>query len=318
MPEKRPIVFIDTNILLDAYRARNDVGLHLIKRLDDVQEHLISSYQVEMEFKKNRHSAILEALTALRPPEQSVSAPAFLSQAKTVEIIGKNSDDTKKRIKGLKDRIENILANPVSHDPVYQVAQRLFSAQSSLNLLRSDKRKVSVRRRAWKRFVLGYPPRKKNHTSTGDGVNWEWMIDCVQNTNRDLIIVSRDTDYGCSLGGNSFANDWLVQELKERTKKTRRLQLTPKLSVALDALKVKVTKAEKEEEAQSFQKNMAYFREKLAGMTLNEDAVRRIQERLNHLTVSPEAIQRIQAVLGQYSSPPAISDPPVVDEEGEG
>jgi hypothetical protein len=43
LPEQKelPIVFVDTNILLDAYRSRNDVGLHLVERLDEVQNHLI-------------------------------------------------------------------------------------------------------------------------------------------------------------------------------------------------------------------------------------------------------------------------------------
>ena len=263
MPEKRPIVFIDTNIWLDAYRARNDVGLHLVKRLDDVQEHLVSTYQVEMEFKKHRQTAILEALSALKPPEMSVSAPAFLSQSKTVEMIANLAKSTKQRIDGLRKRIENILANPVTHDPVYQVAQRLFTAESELNLLRSDTRKYGIRRRAWKRFILGYPPRKNKDTSTGDAINWEWIVDCVAATNRDLIIVSRDSDFGCTIGKSSFPNDWLVQELRERTRKTRKITLTPRLSSALDALKVKVTKKEKQEEAASLQERMALLQERI-------------------------------------------------------
>lgn len=251
MAEKRPLVFIDTNILLDAYRSRNDVGLHLINHLDSVQEHLVTTYQVEMEFKKNRQSAILESLTTLKPPEQSITAPAFLSQAKAVDMINKNTHDTKRRIGGLKGRIENVLINPTTHDPVYKVAQRLFNCDSGLNLKRANKKKEKIRRLAWKRFLLGYPPRKKNDTSTGDGINWEWIVECVAATNRDIVVVSRDTDYGCTLDKKSFPNDWLLQELKERTKITRRLTLTPRLSLALDMLKVKVSKEEKAEEEQS-------------------------------------------------------------------
>lgn len=246
-----PIVFIDTNILLDAYRSRNDIGLHLIERLEGIQEHIVTTYQVEMEFLKNRQSAILESLGNMKAPEQSITAPAFLSQAKTVEMIGKNTKDTKKRINNLKKRIENILANPSTHDPVFKIANKIFNTESPLRLARSDKRKRDVRRRALRRFLLGYPPRKKNDTSTGDGVNWEWIVDCVESTNRNVIIVSRDTDFGCSIGNSSFPNDWLVKELKERTKMTRKLTLTPKLSVALNQLKVKVTKEEKEEESKT-------------------------------------------------------------------
>jgi len=279
MPAKRPIVFIDTNILLDAYRSRNDVGLHLIERLDEVQEHLITTYQVEMEFKKNRQSAILESLSTLKPPDQSVSAPAFLSQAKTVEMIGRNSKDTKKRILGLKNRIEKILGSPTTHDPVYKVAQRLFSADSELNLKRTDKRKHQIRRRAWKRFILGYPPQKKKDTSTGDGVNWEWIVDCVADTNRDVIIVSRDTDFGCTISKTSFPNDLLIQELRERTKLTRKLTLTPRLSQALNALKVKVTKEEEKEESETLQSLQQIF----FNVTSSEEERARMNENLRSI-----------------------------------
>lgn len=277
------MVFIDTNILLDAYRTRNDVGLHLIKRLDEVQEHLITTYQVEMEFKKNRQSAILESLGNLKPPESSLTAPAFLSQAKTVDMIKKNSEDTKKRVKGLKDRIENILANPTSHDPVYQVAQRMFAMESPLRLAREDKRKHLMRKLAWKRFILGYPPRKKNDTSTGDGINWEWIVDCVQRTNRDVIIVSRDGDFGCTIGKASFPNDWLVQELKERSKKTRKVSLTPRLSSALNALKVKVTKEERKEESISIQEQIEQAKLRLSKYNLPPEMTQRFTERFRDL-----------------------------------
>jgi hypothetical protein len=221
-----PIVFIDTNIILDAYRSRNDVGLHLIRRLDDARDHLVTTYQVEMEFKKNRQAAILESLNSLKEPSEAIQPPAFLSQAKTVEMMKRNSQNTKKRIKALKARIEKVLANPTRHDPVYQVAQRLFSSPTALRLARSDKQKFSIRRLAWKRFILGYPPRKKADTSRGDAINWEWIVRCVSNTNRDVVIVSRDSDFGCAVGSNAFPNDWLANELKERTKFTRKLALT--------------------------------------------------------------------------------------------
>jgi predicted nucleic acid-binding protein len=56
-------IFIDTNILLDFYRIRRtDVSM---KYLEEIEKHkgiIISTSQVEMEYKKNRQSAILESI----------------------------------------------------------------------------------------------------------------------------------------------------------------------------------------------------------------------------------------------------------------
>jgi hypothetical protein len=68
-----------------------------------------------------------------------------------------------------------------------------------------------------------------------------------------VIIVSRDGDFGCTVGSKAFPNDWLFRELKERTKHTRKLELTPRLSEALNRLKIKVTEEERQEESLSIE-----------------------------------------------------------------
>ena len=98
------------------------------------------------------------------------------------------------------------------------------------------------------RFRLGYPPRKSGDTSMGDAFNWEWIIHCIQQENRNVVIVSRDADYGITIGSDSFPNDWLVQEVRERTKKTRKLQLVDRLSKALKQIKIEVSPEEIQQE----------------------------------------------------------------------
>lgn len=85
--KRQKLLFVDTNILLDFYRARTDAGIALLKRIDALQDKLITTYQVEMEFKKNRQKVILESLVALKAPEAVITAPAFLAEAKTVEMM---------------------------------------------------------------------------------------------------------------------------------------------------------------------------------------------------------------------------------------
>jgi len=62
MPEKQ--LFIDTNIWLDFYRSRGaDLSLKLLDHVRSISDKLIVTYQIEMEFKKNRQAAILESIS---------------------------------------------------------------------------------------------------------------------------------------------------------------------------------------------------------------------------------------------------------------
>jgi hypothetical protein len=241
---KPPLLFVDTNIFLDFYRARNDAGINLLSRIDSLHDLIITTCQVEMEFKKNRQKVISESVALLKPPEFSLSTPAFLLEAKTVAVIKSKMEDVRKRVENLKGRILSTLENPKTQDRIYQTMQRLFSNGGSLNLRHETPEYKSVWRRALRRFLEGRPPRKKEDTSAGDSINWEWIVRCVESNNRDVIIVSRDADYGLTLNNKGYANNWLAEELKERVNQQRKIILVDRLSTALKLLDVKVTAAE--------------------------------------------------------------------------
>src|SRR5437763_1762209 len=82
---------------------------------------------------------------------------------------------------------------------------------------RSNKVRFTIRNLARKRFALGYPPRKQNATSLGDSINWEWIVHCAINSDdyHNVLIVSRDSDYGVNYEGEATLNDWLYREFKE-------------------------------------------------------------------------------------------------------
>jgi hypothetical protein len=251
LTKKQPeLLFIDTNILLDFYRVRSDAGVSLLEKLDRLHPQIITTYQVEMEFKKNRQKVILESLNLLKPPEAAITPPAFLADAKTVDVMKRHVSDTKKRVNQLKERIKRIYKTPAQHDPVFKVVQRLFSDNTTLNLHREHPYRRTFKRLALRRFLLGYPPRKKEDTAAGDAFNWEWIVKCVADTNRNLIVVSRDADYGVTVDGTSFANDALSQELKERVNLQRKITLCDRLSMALRALKIEVTKEEEDQDSE--------------------------------------------------------------------
>jgi integrase len=242
------LIFIDTNIFLDFYRVRGDTGgLSILKHLKTHQNRIITTGQVEVEFKNNRQQIVVEALKNFKQPEWvSLSVPAFLDQVKATSALRKVRQTTDATVKRMQARIDRVLRTPAAHDPVYIAAQRLFRADSPWNLDRTKKIRYRIRSLARKRFALGYPPRKRNDLSLGDAINWEWMIQCAIDSHcKTLIIVSRDSDYGVRHPKTGpILNDWLEKEFKERVSRQRKLILTDRLAEAFKLALVPVSAAE--------------------------------------------------------------------------
>lgn len=241
------LIFVDTNIWLDFYRARTEAGLTLLDHLEKVSDKLIVHYQLEMEYKRNRQAAIIEGMQELKPPTH-ISRPGLFSDAKAAKALQANIKAATTRVKALKTKLGKVLANPVTHDPVYQACQRLFHAETNLVLTRSDPFRHVIRRRAFRRFLHGCPPRKKNDTSIGDALNWEWMVECALRNEAELVIVSRDADYGVYFEDKAYINDHLKQEFSERVSRRRKILLYTKLSEALKHFEIPVTEEEMQEE----------------------------------------------------------------------
>jgi PIN domain len=243
------LLFIDTNIWLDFYRARNDAGLALLEHTESIADQIIVTFQLESEFKTNRQSAILEGIKELKGPQQ-IPRPGIFSDAKAIEMINKALKDADDRVKKLKNKYMSVLDNPAGKDPVYQACQRIFHKNDDLVLTREDKTRHLIRRKAMRRFLHACPPRKRGDISIGDAFNWEWMIHCAKLKNAELVIVSRDSDYGITFENKTYINDHLKQEFGERVSKKRELLLYTKLSDALKHFKVAVTQPEEDAETE--------------------------------------------------------------------
>lgn len=254
------LIFIDTNILLDFYRIRNNgVGLELLELIDRNKDKIITGSQVEMEYKKNRQRVVLEALQAQKLPQwDGVAPPAFLAKAQSARVIGKARESIRSQQPKLEDRIAAVLASPSTSDPVYLILQRLFKNKGPYNLSRDKKVRFEIHKAARKRFLLGYPPRKKDVISIGDAVNWEWIIHCASESGKHIVLVTRDRDYGISYNGKCYLNDWLHLEFAERVSRKRKIVLTDRLSEAFRLLGIPVRK-EAEEVEDDLMKGMERF-----------------------------------------------------------
>jgi hypothetical protein len=244
------LLFIDTNIFLDFYRDRkSDISMKFLEQIEACKDRLIFGSQVEMEYKKNRLHVILESLGKCGSRDWGkLSVPALVAETQAAEMIKKRQQEVIKQQKTLTQKIQNILEKPGTQDEVYKVLQRVFKHKSPYNLDREDKRRFAIRRLARKRFFLGYPPRKKNETSYGDAINWEWVVQCAKDSGKDIVIVTRDSDYGVTYKNTAYLNDWLAQEFKQRISQKRKIKLTASLSEGLKIVHAKITKAMEEEE----------------------------------------------------------------------
>lgn len=269
------LIFIDTNILLDFYRMRkSDVSLKYLEEIENHKDLIITSSQVEMEYKKNRQAVILESISEVKKNINiNLSVPTILSDARAVEMIKKSKKVIEDQQNRVKLQIERILKNPSKYDPVYQSLQKLFNYNSPINLNRENKLRFSIRKLAIKRFILGYPPRKKTDTSIGDSVNWEWIIKSAETTGKHIIIVTRDNDFGAVYDGDSYLNDWLVQEFKQRVSRRRRIIITDKLSAAFKLVDVPVTKEMIEEEEKVIDLSTLNYK-----MKISQDALKKFTD----------------------------------------
>ena len=241
---KKPLIFVDTNIFLDFYRLGG--GSSKLTLLDVLLRHadlLITGSQIEMEFKKNRQVTIRSFIKNNTAPDFSqIKVPAFLADASISKTLSQQTDSIKKTYKKIQANLSQVLHNPSEKDPVYVKAQKIFKTSSPLNLNRTNELRFEIRDLAKKRFILGYPPRKHGDTSIGDAINWEWIIHCASKATqhkRDVIIVSRDGDYGEAPN----LNDWLRQEFKQRVGRKNNVFLTDRLAEAFKKMSINVSTA---------------------------------------------------------------------------
>jgi len=288
-------VFIDTNIFLDFYRIRREnVSSQYLSLIDKHKDKIITTYQVEMEYKKNRQVVILESIKNSKMPDFNTFAPPILLyQSEPVKIIIDSKKTILKKEKELKSRFYNILKNPVSNDLAYQTFQRLFKSENEFNLTRKTEEKNLIKELALKRFLLGYPPRKKDDTSFGDSYNWEWLIHCANKYKIDVIIVSRDSDYGVKIDDGCILNDWLNQEFKDRVSKKRKIILTDKLSDAFKLISEKVTKEMENEEKEIIETRLTESNLIIDNVLLNnknnlKKAINDLKEELNKYRIHTE------------------------------
>lgn len=257
------LIFIDTNILLDFYRMRKkDTSLKYLEEIDKHKDLIITTDQVEMEFYNNRQNAFNESISAINKIKLQTSIPPLLLEHEASKKLNNLRKDVEAQQKSLKTEIENILKLPHKHDPVYKSITALFDSDTEINLTYSNSKRDEIIKLATERFKLGYPPRKNRDTSIGDAFNWEWIISCSQSTQKNIIIVSRDDDFGLDYNNTPYLNDGLKQEFTKRVGADIEIILTRTLHSAFKLVNIPLTEEMIEEEdivADKYKPHLNYF-----------------------------------------------------------
>lgn len=122
--------------------------------------------------------------------------------------------------------------------------------ESAMGHMRRTNRRISAR------IPLGYPPRKSNDESMGDAFNWEWIVTCMARKGLDVVIVTRDSDYGYKVGEAFHLNDCLALEVRERAKNLK-VTVVDLLTKGLELIDVDVTPKEIKQEEQTLTKPLS-------------------------------------------------------------
>ena len=128
-PKYDALIFIDTNIFLDFYRIRkSEVSMKYLEEIEKHVDLIITTSQVEMEFKRNRQNVILESIVEVNKINNiNIAIPAILSDLEAVDSIESSKREVAKKQEELRVKMENILKEPFLNDPVYKSLETLFS-----------------------------------------------------------------------------------------------------------------------------------------------------------------------------------------------
>jgi hypothetical protein len=121
------LLFVDTNIWLDFYRAQNEAYLGLLEKVEALKPKILVTHQLETEYKKNRQAVIIASIELLQAHRlKKVPSVGVLAQAKQFKMLGQDIDKANGRIKKLQDRLIAMLAEPSKKDTLEKVAAVVY------------------------------------------------------------------------------------------------------------------------------------------------------------------------------------------------
>ena len=196
-------LFIDTNVYLKFYHYSNDDLEELNKLLvllDNEKLELYLPEQVINEFERNRDNKLADALKTFGLNKISNQFPQFCKEYKEYDILKKIMRDYEHEKQILLKNV--MLAIETSSLKADKIIDLLFKKANVIDINPELVEKSKLR------FDLGNPPGKNK--SYGDALNWESLIENVENGN-DIYFIADDKDYFSEINNSNF-NAFLLNE----------------------------------------------------------------------------------------------------------
>jgi hypothetical protein len=133
------------------------------------------------------------------------------------------------------------------------------------------------------------------------------MIECATKKKAELVIVSRDSDYGIDFEGVGYINDHLRHEFSERVSFKRKLLLYTRLSDALRHFKIEVSKQEVEAEKEIVAEAAVSSEEQRRGIPAHQWFDQLAKETLHSIT-TPKTLHGFIEELRKLNSTDQLSE----------
>ena len=231
-----PKIFIDTQIFLNLYQTKVNLT-KIFEDINKIRENLIIPEQVKDEFIRNRDSKIRELKKQISDTKIEESLNSFGIFRKQPDF--KECEESVKKLQQIRKQMikycDDIIAN-TEKDEVFRFFKKLYDDPKVQKIERSE----DIVKKSHTRKLIGNPPISAGKSSVGDEINWESILDGVDD---DLIIISGDGTYENN-------KTFLYQEYQQKTGK-KILGIFNEISRAFPLINVKPsTELKKFEEEQ--------------------------------------------------------------------
>jgi len=217
-----PKIFIDTNVFLDFYRAKQD-KLEILMELHQHSDSIVFPSLVYDEFLRNRTKVIRQVITNLNNERPKYFNSAIVEGLEVFEDLKRSREEHKKYLDITISKMEEIKEDS-KQDDVFLELSKLYKSEK-IKIYEHDN---STIHKAQTRHLLGQPP-GTDKIKICDEVIWETILAKIDD---DIIIVSRDGTYQENY-------HYLSHEYEKRTDK-KLLKVTDKINEGLKLLGVEV------------------------------------------------------------------------------
>lgn len=211
------LLFVDTNVWLDAYRSRASTKPEDLVNLAQLRDHVITTDQLQSEFLRNLPAAVQDGIKSLG----GSSWPGLVAH------LHPEVQSARARLKKVHENHE--------HEPIWVALGSLCRTDRSLHLAEGGGPWSAIVSQAEDRKKLNKPPGKLKENSIGDHINWLWILAVCKARRASVTICSRDGDYGYA-GDPGNASPALVQEFRNAVGVGYNVSLTTSLEKCIQAL----------------------------------------------------------------------------------